>query len=173
MKKTLFLPIVIVLFNAIASCKKDKAADNSPKHSNELKIQNDGQEYIIRGETFKGNIPSDRYVILSTVMKATDGATFELSTKMNLKVRDFDLSFETQKGSANGVGTFQIKTNGIYAEYVENFSGGEKYSVTGGSVIISKCETKELRLTFSIVVTNANRTKTITGSFYCTDPSIA
>lgn len=172
MKKTLSLVIVVVLFAAISSCKKDKAGEASSKYSNELKIQTDGNEYTIRGETFRGSIQPDKYFILSTVMKATDGATFELSTKMNLKARDFDLSFETKKGNGTGVGTFEIRSGAVYSEYSENFSGGEKYTISGGSLAITKCEAKELRMTFSISVTNANRTKTITGSFYCTDPTI-
>jgi hypothetical protein len=167
MKNTHLICILFSLFLSLQSCKKDNNSDSSSA-PNIVTLTIDGKQYKATGNKW-GSGNYDR--VETAITKYSDGtADFYLYIfTMGGGNSDFVMLLNTNKGPGNGLGTFQIPTNG-HNSISENFSGGEGYNITGGNVTITKSSPNLIEGTITMILSNPNRTKTVTGSFKIGEP---
>jgi hypothetical protein len=166
MKRKLLFFLSIILIALFGACKKDSNAPDGSSAPNVVTLNIDGKQYTATGNKW-GQGSFDR--IESTITKYSDGTAdfYMYILIMGGGKSDFVMIMDTKKGPGNGLGNYQINSTGTFTE---KFSGGESYTIAGGTVIITKSEASLIEGEVTLQLKNSNRTKAVTGTFVIKEP---
>ncbi len=160
--------IIAVSLLTIAACTKPSSnTTNTTSSANKVTVTDNGTVYTDSGV---GTLsPTQPYVLLS-VQKFSTGSVLSISTITTSL--PFYLGITAENGPASGIGSYVIYRNTTAGQYIENFNGGQSYTVDTAVFTTTTCGSSNVSGTFTMWLSNTSGSKTVTGSFNCNQPSI-
>lgn len=165
--------IIAVSLLTIAACTKpsnnsnNTTNNNTTTSANKVTVTDNGTAYA---DTGVGTLsPTQPYVLL-TVQKFSTGSVLSISTITTSL--PFYLGITAENGPASGIGSYVIYRNTTAGQYIENFNGGQSYTVDTAVFTTTTCGSSNVSGTFTMWLSNTSGSKTVTGNFNCNQPTI-
>ena len=162
----------------LLSCHKK----NSTTCSNTVTVTDDANTYTDCGEP----LPSTPVLGAGTILRNcvdiglikpnSTGYTYDTGYSIQIiaaKNYPFVLSLQSCLAHSGGAGIYTlIPRDSAFNNYVEEFSGGQSYECSSGTVTVTHADSGNVAGSFTLNIFNATNNKVITGTFNANKPAI-